>query len=92
MSLVSEVKGMYYKMRIFYLTCLFNLVYGRRLKAFEDNYKAFNKTEKVAIEKGRSWITEGVWRDRCAGNDIIIVSGIALFCYDKMEMPITHKR
>ena len=83
---------MKYKMRIFYLSCLCSLVYGRRLKAFEDNYKAFNKTERIAIKKGRSWITEGVWRDRCAEDDIIVASGIALFCYDKMSMPITNKR
>ena len=50
----------------------------------------FGIAEGIAIKKGRSWITEGVWRGRCAENDVIIASGIALFCYDKMSMPITN--
>ena len=66
--------------------------FGKMIKNLEDNYTTFNKMEKIAKERGRSWITEGVWRGRCQENNIFIFSGIALFCYDKMEIPITNMR
>ena len=83
-------------MRIFlellWISCLSHLSFGKTIKNSEDNYTVFNNVEKIAKEKGRSWITENEWRKRCQDENILIASDIALFCYDKMTMPITNKR